>query len=245
MIDHSNLQKCQTYIDCHLHAPKAIDPPFRSPAVTLSRQTGAGGLAIAEQLAHTLQHSSLRTDCPWTVFDKNLVSKVLEDHNLPERLAQFMPEDKVSFLSDALEELFGLHPPSWNLVHQTTETILKLAELGNVILVGRAANIITAKLKHVFHVRLVGSLKRRSERIQARHHLSPTAAADFIKQEDAGRDRYLRKHFLHEANDPLLYHLVINTDGFTETEAANLIARTLIAKFAPPATSPASGVPAL
>lgn len=240
MIDHPNLRKCQTYIDCHLHAPRSTAVPHerRPPALTISRQTGAGGLMIAELLAQRLDASPLRTDCPWTVFDKNLVTKVLEDHNLPQRLAQYMPEDKISFVADALEELFGLHPPSWDLLHQTTETILKLAELGNVILVGRAANIITAKLNHLFHVRLVGSFERRRARIQERLHLSPPAAADFIKQEDAGRERYLKKHFRHSIDDPLLYHLAINTDWVTESEAADLIAHAVVTRFAAPDLSP-------
>jgi cytidylate kinase len=234
MIDHPNLRKCQTYIDCQLQTPSSIPLPHerRPPALTISRQTGAGGLMIAEMLAQRLDASPLRTDVPWTVFDKNLVTKVLEDHNLPQRLAQYMPEDKISFLSDALEELLGLHPPSWDLLRQTSETVLKLAELGNVILVGRAANVITAKLKHIFHVRLTGSLEHRAARIQARRHLSPGAAADFIKQEDAARERYLKKHFRHDIDDPLLYHLAINTDWVTEAEAADLIAHIVIKKYA-------------
>lgn len=241
MIDHPNLRKCQTYIDCHLQAPKPVTIPSatRPPSITISRQTGTGGLAIAELLAQRLQSSPLRTDCPWTVFDKNLVSKVLEDHNLPERLAQYMPEDKISFVADALEELFGLHPPSWELLHQTTETILKLAELGNVILVGRGAHVITAKMPHLFHIRLVGSIERRRNRVQARLHFGPAAATDFINQEDAGRARYLKKHFHHDASDPLLYHLVINTDWLNESEAAEIIAHAVIARFAPDSHVPA------
>jgi cytidylate kinase len=234
MIDYSKIQKCHTYIDCQLHAPRAavrVNAP-RPPALTISRQTGAGGITIAELVAQRLESSPLHADCPWTVFDKNLVTKVLEDHHLPERLAQYMPEDKVSFIADALEELLGLHPPSWDLLHKTTETILKLAELGNVILVGRAANIITAKLPHVFHVRLVGSLQRRTARIQERLHLTAAAAADFIKQEDSARERYLKKHFRNEIDNPLLYHLTLNTDWLGEAEAADLITHALLNRFA-------------
>jgi cytidylate kinase len=233
MIDHSHLQQCQTYIDCHLHPPRTLPRPDepRPPSLTISRQTGTGGLKVAELVAQRLQSSPLRTSCPWTVFDRNLVSKVLEDHHLPERLARYMPEDKISFLSDTLEELFGLHPPSWDLLRQTSETILKLAELGNVILVGRGANIVTAKLRHVVHVRLVGSLERRCQRIQARRQLTHAAALEFIKQEDSGRERYLKKHFHHDVNDPLLYHLVMNTDWLSEAEAAELIATAMISRF--------------
>jgi diguanylate cyclase (GGDEF)-like protein len=45
----------------------------------------------------------------------------------------------MSEITDTLDELLGLHPPAWTLVRQMTETILHLAEMGNVILVGRGA----------------------------------------------------------------------------------------------------------
>lgn len=232
----STYDKCLSYIDCHLHESKAETQPsihdqFRRPAVTISRLTGAGGLSVAERLADRLQPFAQPGECPWTVFHKNLVAKVLEDHNLPKRLAQFMPEDRVCFIADTLEELFGLHPSSWKLIHQTTETILQLAELGNVILIGRAANVITKDMDHVIHVRLVGSIDRCCERIQALHNMTAKEARKFIHQEDAGRKRYFRKHFDRDIEDPLLYHLIINTDWVTVDEAADLIARTMIDKY--------------
>jgi cytidylate kinase len=224
----STYEKCLSYIDCHLHAskspPRAPRPESRPTAVTISRETGAGGLSVADRLGERLRGRQKAGECPWTVFHKNLVAKVLEDHQLPKRLAQFMPEDRVSYIADTLEELLGLHPSSWKLIHQTAETILHLAELGNVILVGRGANVITRELDHVFHVRLIGSLERRRERIQSIHKITAQAAGRFIAKEDAARRRYLWKHFNQDINDPLLYHLVINTDWITVDDAADVIA---------------------
>jgi cytidylate kinase len=233
MNDTTFIEKCQTYIDCHLQPPKSSRAPgwVHVPSVTISRQTGAGGILVARALADWLQAHAPRSSCPWTVFHKNLVQKVLEDHNLPTRLAQFMPEDMVSGISDAVEELLGLHPASWKLVRQTTETILQLAELGNAILVGRGANVITAHLGNVFHVRLVGSIERRTGRVTAAHKISRRAAEEFIKSEDAGRRRYLRKYFGRDIDDPLLYHMTINTDGIPEAEAAELIGRAVVARY--------------
>jgi cytidylate kinase len=235
--------KCLSYIDCHLQTPKALTPlspgEVRPPAVTISRETGAGGLSVAERLAQRLVVYQKPGDCPWTVFHKNLVAKVLEDHHLPKRLAQFMPEDRVSFIADTLEELLGLHPSSWNLIRETAETILQLAELGHVILVGRGANVITKDLPHVCHVRLVGSLERRCQRIEALHKITAEAACQFIRKEDSARRGYVRKHFDRDIEDPLLYHLVINTDWVSLDEAADLIARVVAGKYgvAQPATS--------
>src|SRR2546423_1340234 len=116
-----------------------------------------------------------------------------------------MPEDKVSGVADAVDELFGAHPSSWTLAQQTAETVLRLAEEGNVILIGRGANIITSKLEHVLHVRLVGSLEKRVENIQKLQGLSKKAALEFIRRADQGRRRYLKKHFDQDPDDPLLY----------------------------------------
>jgi cytidylate kinase len=192
-------------------------------AVTISRQAGSGGHVVAERLAAYLQARTTGQVRPWTVFDRNLVEKVLEDHHLPGRLARFMPEDRISALEDTLEDLFGLHPPSWTLVHKTAETILHLAELGNVILIGRGANIVTNKLDHVFHVRLVGSLEKRSEYVEKSRPVGKKAALEFIREEDRGRRRYLKKYFHKDIDDPLLYHLVINTDLVDYETAARLI----------------------
>ena len=156
------LDRCLTFINCQLkpadHFVDHGDKSRRRPTVTISRQAGCGALIVAEKLMALLQARSPKGSPPWTVFDRNLMEKVLKDHNLPERLAKFLPEDRMTELQDVMDEVFGLHPPSWTVVHQITETILQLAELGGVILIGRGGNVITSKLPNVFHVRLVGSV---------------------------------------------------------------------------------------
>jgi cytidylate kinase len=145
-------------------------------------------------------------------------------------VARFMPEDRISEISDTMEELFGLHPPSWVLVRKVTETILHLAELGNVILIGRGAAVVTAKLDYVFHVRLVSSLENRVRRMQELNHLDRAAALRLIQQEDRGRERYLKKYFETDVDDPLLYHLMINTDRISHETAARLIADAVLSR---------------
>ena len=228
-----DLEQCLTFINCQLQpAGKALvsgDGADRR-AVTISRQTGSGGHAVAERLAEYLQAATPKASCPWTVFDRNIVEKVLEDHNLPKRMAQFMPEDRISEIADTMDELFGLHPPSWTLVRQTADTILHLAELGNVILIGRGAGVITSKLDYVFHVRLVGSLERRVEHVQEISRLSRKEAVALIQQEDRGRRRYLKKYFDKDIDDPLLYHAIINTDLVSYEHAARMIGNAMLSR---------------
>jgi cytidylate kinase len=198
-------------------------PESERLAVAISAQTGSGALSIAQRLAAHLQAMAPSGDHPWRVFDKGLMAKVLEDHHLPTRLLQFLREDASSVVEDALEELLGLHPPSWVIVQHSIETVLNLVRAGNVILVGWGVNVITAKLPNVFHVRLHGSLERRIARVQQRDHLSREEALILITRQDRGRERYVRRHFGQPLSDALLYHLAINTDRFTEDEVARLI----------------------
>ena|SRR5580765_7228872 len=223
----SGFERCQAFINCQMQPAGSADSPAKAGrrwrAVTISRQAGAGAHAVAARLAEYLQAAGGRDAKPWLVFDRNLTGKVLEEHDLPANLAKFMPEDRVSAIADTMEEFFGLHPPTWILVRETADTILHLAELGNVILIGRGANVVTSKLAHVFHVRLVGSLEKRIANVQANRQLTKDAALEFIRREDAGRRRYLKTYFHKNIDDPLLYHLIINTDSISPAKAAEII----------------------
>lgn len=234
MIAQPSFERCKAFIDCHMQAKEGPLPSItttqRWRAVTLSRQTGSGAHAVAEELAKYLQSRGPKDPCPWTVFDRNLVQRILEEHHLPERMARFLTEDRISEFQDTLDELFGLHPPSWTLVRQTAETILRLVELGRVIIVGRGGGIITRNLDYVFHVRLVGSLERRLEHVQEHYKLGKKEAEAFIRREDRGRQRYLKKYFGLEIDSPLLYHAVINTDLVPYKAAARMIGDTLLCK---------------
>ena len=99
----------------------------------------------------------------------------------------------------------------------------KLAELGNVILIGRAGNVVTAKLPHVLHVRLVAPLEERIERLCRDDHKTPAEARKFCLEEEQSRARYLKTYFHADINDPLQYHLVINTSLVGYDHAAQLI----------------------
>ena len=222
------LDRCRTFIDCQLQ-PANRSVQFtkngaRGHAVTISRQAGCGALVVAEKLAKLLQTRAPKDSPPWTVFDHNLMDKVLEDHLLPARLAQFLPEDRASQVQDIMDDLFGWRPASGTVVQHVSETILNLAEMGHVILIGRGGNVITAKLPNVFHVRLVAPLEKRIEHAHEFYNLSLKAARDFIQREDGGRKRYLSKYFNARIDDPLLYHLIINTGLVSYDDAARTIA---------------------
>lgn len=222
----TDFDKCQAFLDAQFHAAHPATNPKEAPplrAITISRQAGCGAVLVAERLAQLLRVRDKSATAPWTVFDRNLIEQVLKDHNLPVRFAKYLPEDRVSEIQDVMDEVFGVHPSTWTVVEHTAETILRLTHLGNVILIGRGANLITAKLPGVFHVRLVASLADRIEHAHRFYNMSPDEARAFVLREDKGRERYLKKYFAVTVDDPLHYHLIINTSLVSVNAAAELI----------------------
>jgi hypothetical protein len=202
------------------------NPKLRLPVVTISRETGAGAVSVARLLAVQLDRRNRESQVPpWTVFDRNIVEKVLEDHKLPEATRDYIHEDTIFVFKDAVEEQLGLHPLNWTLVQHTSNTILHLARLGNVILVGRGSNVIAAGVPGAVHVRLVAPLAQRIEHAAEFHRLDPKKAAEFVRKKDRARKRYLKRYFGVSIDDPLQYDLVINTGKVGFERAAHVIAK--------------------
>ena len=221
------LDPCRAYIKAQVSSGTQTPKTVR-PVITISREAGAGGVSIAELTAKLLNEAAKKEEGPpWTVFDRNLVERVIEDQDLPKTLERFMPEDVRPNLEDAVEEILGLHPSTWTLVQHTTQTILNLARLGNVILVGRGANIITAKFPHAVHVRLVAPKEIRVRELETMHGMSHAEALDFVGKTDRARRRYVQRYFDTAIADPLNYSLTINTGRLDFQTVARLIAEAV------------------
>jgi cytidylate kinase len=88
--------------------------------------------------------------------------------------------------------------------------------------------VVTSKLESVFHVRLVGALEKRIEYVRKVKELAEDAATTYVRKEDCGRRRYLRKYYGKDVDDPLLYHLVINTSLLSYEATARIVADAVL-----------------
>lgn len=223
----ASLDRCLSFINSQT-APAGSRSIGIKRAVTISRQAGCGARAVADKLAIYLQQHAPSEGAKWTVFDRDLMNKVLADHNLPGHLEKFLPEDRVSAIEDTLADIFGVRPAVQAIVQQTAETMLKFAELGSVILIGRAGNIVTAKVPHVLHVRLVAPLDDRIERIARDDHKTLAEARKFCLEEEQARARYVKTYYNADINDPLTYHMIINTSLLGCEVTAKMIGEALL-----------------
>jgi len=231
----SPLEKVRIYVEKHTKLTEDAKIKIRKlnpgPTITISRETGIGAEMICEKLIDNFKKYSKEEQSDWAYFDKNLISKVLEDHKLPDRLDKFMTEEKTSMMNSMLNELLGIHPSKLKLYHKLSKTIYQLAELGNVIIVGRGGNIITANLPNAYHVRLVAPLNLRVEIAQKLYGFDKKKTFNFIKKEDKSRKEHIKKYYHKNIDDPLLYHLTINTNLLSFDDVAEIIAKLVIKQF--------------
>lgn len=225
----SSLEMFRRYLQLQVAIKEKVPRP-QEPSITISRESGAGASTVAQIVVDRLNaiKKPAANEATWTVFDKNLAKEVLVEHKLPSRLEEFMVEDARLPIQSIVEELLGLHPTSWSLVQQTTKTILRLASMGRVVVVGRGAEVITQLLPSVLHVRLVAPLSKRINHAAEFYGMSTNEAALKVSDEDHARRRYVRRYFDTDGDNPLLYHLVLNTAKLGFERTADIIVQSVL-----------------
>ncbi len=112
-------------------------------------------------------------------------------------------------------------------IDATTEVVQDLAGSGNVVIIGRGSNMILADLPGVFNVSLVAPIEARIENIMRREELSKEEATAYVENLEEARVTFFRKFFKVNANDPTLYHMVLNTGFLSPTVGAQVIAKAV------------------
>jgi cytidylate kinase len=226
MNTHTYLEQGVSILNARLRTPIAQLPAAGTashPFITISREAGAGATTLGRLLVPILDEQLGDENRDWMFFDKDLITHALTKHSLPERLAAYLPEDRVSEIKALVGELVGLHPSLWELEHKISEAILQLAHLGRVIFAGRAAHLVTRSLQSGFHLRLVASKESRIKRMMAQQNCDAATAEAALLNTDRARQRYAQTNFGQDLDDPHAYDLVINTDQITPATAARLV----------------------
>lgn len=195
-----------------------------SPIVTISRQMGAMGEAIAYRASSILTEMSQGRQ-PWVVVDKDLGERVIADHHLPQRISRFFSGEQTLSIEEHIEGIFGISIPDTTMIEKMTRTVVQLARIGQVILVGRAAHVITAKFPRAVHVRVIGSFDRRVERIAESNHCSWDEAATEVRTIDQQRRHFVSTYFHSNLDDAEHYDMIFNTDRISVEESAFVIAQ--------------------
>lgn len=225
-------EKCKRYIE--QHSKETSDQHKRKmifPCIAVSREPGAGANTVCQKLLDLLQSRTKEPEENWTYFNRLLIEKILEDNRLPKVVSEYLSEDKYSHFNDAVSELLGIRPSDWTILQKTTETVLQLARMGKVIIVGRGSVLITSKLINSFQVRIISPYEKRIEHTMKKRSVNRLEAMKMLEKETESRKKYIKSHFHRDIDDPAIYNLVINTGKFSYDEAAEIICMAVMKKF--------------
>ncbi len=184
------------------------------PFITISRQAGAGGHTLAEEVIKEMaKHPNEPLFSGWQILDQELCSKALEDADLRVSLETLLTENFRSEMEDYLSQIISGSSPQMAVFHKTARIVRTFAGLGKVIIVGRAGSLLTRDLQTGIHVRLVASKESRVKRMMEEFNLSWEEARRQVKEQDLSRALLVRTYFNgKDIDDPALYDIVWNTD---------------------------------
>jgi cytidylate kinase len=195
--------------------------------ITLSRQYGAGGSEVARLVAEALG---------WHVVDNEIVDRVArlaglapdvvaeQDERVPgfvERLAKALAASSQEFAVPEIGVAVRAAEPS--LVRLTEMVVKEIAAEGRAVLVGRAAPAVLGREGDALHVKLVAAKEFRIATAMRSEGLDRRSAERAMHEMDAQRARYHREHYGRDWDDPVHYHLILNTGLLGLEGAAEVI----------------------
>ncbi len=215
------------------------------PAITISRQYGSGDREIADRVCELLGYA---------FFDKWLIAQVAAEVGLSkDEIVDFSEEHyKVKNFLTRASELFSLRSrrvadvpvlahghgeaPTLNVTQMDENAAVELVNTtiqaaynqGYVVIIGRGGQAVLKDKPDVLHVRLEAPMDARIVQVREQENLSAQAARQLIDERDRAAAEYLARYHRVRWDDPLLYHLVINTARMRPEGASQLIVTALL-----------------
>ncbi len=221
--------------------------------ITIARQLGSGGGRLGQEVAERLG---------MTYVDREILLRAAEMADVSEEAIRDTDERRPSILERMSAYIIGYQAPlapeymppdvlfapplPHDAVRRLIEDVIRqIAAKGNVVIVGRGAQVILRGHEPSLHVYVYAPLETRVRAIAERDHVSPQVALQRAHESDRDRAGYLRSYYGVDWHDPDLYDLIINTGRIPLADAVELVvvAARARARAAGEDLGPAAGVP--
>jgi cytidylate kinase len=172
---------------------------------------GSLGCQVAEEIARCLRYR---------VVWREVINEAASRAGVPEVALATIDELDLLGLRPSPEARKAYHDAVQEIMHE-------LAEEGNVVIVGRAGQVILRGKPGVLHIRVYAPFDLRVERIAQQHSVSVEVAHAQVLASDQARTRYLKRFYQARWDDPDLYDVMINTDHLNAEYAAQVVCKAL------------------
>ncbi len=186
--------------------------------VTISREYGAAGLAVADGVAQALGYELLLDDLPKAVAARlgtsaeEVAERASSEASLPEKILARLGAGTTEVISLREPRLPGDFDEA--VRREIERSILERAAAGNVVIVGRNAGALLGARPDLVRVFLTGELEWRLARIMQSFGNSRERALADLERIDAARRRIAKERYKVSWGDARFYDLIVNASLF-------------------------------
>ena len=200
--------------------------------ITISHQIGSGGREIGQAVAQKLGMDYV---------DREIVAGVARKLGISEEMA-FDMDEKAQGLVARLLSVFNvgstymiaptfeqaeLPPDEKEYQDATRKTIEAAAASNRAVIAGHGANMALAGKHGVLHVYIYAPKEQRTATLMARDGIGKAEGVQKMQENDRDRAQYIKTFYNAHWQDPLNYHLMINTAVVKPDLAVELISQAL------------------
>ena len=195
--------------------------------VTVSREYGAGGLAVADGVARALGYELMTDDLPAIVAARlgpsteEIAARVDSDPSISERMLSDLgaatPEDVSSSAPRAGADF------DEDVRREIEAAIRARARVGDVVILGRLGNAVLVGFPNLLRVFLTASRPWRIAHLIETFHFTVEQAAREVERMDAARRKAAKERYQFAWSDPRHYDLVVDTSRFGVDGSVELI----------------------
>jgi CMP/dCMP kinase len=220
---------------------------YKMATITISRQFGSGGDEIARRVCEILDYRRFdkrmlaQAATEAGLSEQEVIDYSEENYKVRgflERLFERTPTVATVRVweeqADGIRMMENIKLKEETLIKLVHRAVRSAHKRGNVVIVGRGGQALLRNEKDVLHVRIIAPLEeciqRMKERLRASRQIFDATidlrrnAQDTIVEKDAASAAYLKRFYNIDWDNPLLYHLVINTGQLSLEQAALTIA---------------------
>lgn len=200
--------------------------------ITISREVGSGGHTVGRILADKLGTR---------YCDKLLVESLKKQFGLSVSSIEKLKGEKKNWLADFISKVspmpsakaLGVNPKystefridvtTDDIYNAEVEILKGVAQMGSCVIAGRSGFFVLKDHPNKLDVFITASKAHRIERVMRKQGLPEESAMALIDSIDQARENYTQRYAGVSRFDLRNYGLVLNADGHTEEQLANLI----------------------
>lgn len=185
--------------------------------ITIGRQHGSNGHAVAETLA-----KRLHIPC----YSKEIVDRAARDTNFSHEVIRSYDEKRISPFMAPSTHFFGMDEGfrlNMQIASAQFDAIRNLANEGDAVFVGRCADYVLRGREDVVRVFLMADMPYRIKTVMGRKDITKDQAKKLIKEVDKDRASYYRYYTDQSWGESGCYDLCLNVGRVGVEGAAEII----------------------